>query len=72
MRGTPFAHSRAMFAAIAAIMGTFSGVAAQQALSNLDPYESRGKGGKKSARSTGTKAFQRAAAKLLNKKARHV
>ena len=56
--------------AIAAIMAAFSGVQAQHALGQLDPYESRGKGKSKgfigSGRPGARKANMRAAHKARN------
>lgn len=58
-----------MMAAIAAAMAMPT--SQQQAqLAAIGPYESRGKGGKRPHRSVGTKAFQRAALKRRNQKAR--
>ncbi len=60
-----------MAAMISAAM-TLPAGAQQSTLASIGPYESRGKGGKRPHRSVGTKAFQRAALKRRNKKARHV
>lgn len=71
MRSAPFARARAMMAAIAAAMA-LAPLVQQEALAAIGPYKSRGKGGKSPRRSVGTKAFQRAATKHRNRKARHV
>lgn len=70
-RNTPFAAAIAMFSAIAAAQSLPAGHQRQSAMNDIGPYESRGKGGKRPHRSTGTKAFQRMAAKRRNKKGVH-
>jgi len=72
-RSQPFKAVRAMMAAIGAVMAAhpMPGPSQQMAFNAIGPYESRGKGGKRPHRQTGTKAFQRAAAKRRNKARSH-
>lgn len=64
-RSNPFARAMAMMAAITDIMAMAPSVQ-KSMLSQIGPYESRGKGGKRAHRSIGTKANARAAAKSRN------
>lgn len=60
-----------MFAAVASIMSSgLSQFATRQALTELGPYVSRGKGGKSPTKPTGIAAARRAATKARNR-ARH-
>lgn len=65
MKSSPFSRASAMFSAIAAAMALAPSMQ-KVALSQIGPYESRGKGGKAPSRRVGTKACQRAARKARN------
>lgn len=66
-KSSPFSRARSMMSAISAILSMGLGAMATQAsISNLGAYESRGKGGKRPHRSTGTAAARRAASKRQN------
>ena len=66
MNTNPFSWARAMFAAIAAAMALASPLQQKDALSALDPYESRGKNKTRRHVAGGTKSVQRASAKARN------